>query len=636
MKQLTCEMCGSIDLVKQDGVFVCQTCGCKYSIEEAKKMMIDGTVEVTGTVKVDNSAAIANYLKMAQSAIEARNNKEAEEYANKIIELDPQHCEAWAIKGEAAGWQSTCANPRITDAVTAWLNAISYASDEERSSLRETIANKFTALMLAMINLRCKNFATIQSTENKNEVEDEIDNCLDLMDRLMTVGGVSFNRGFTYNEIADSLNGAAVSGFEDAKKDFGPEHHQMSKWQWDNFTSSCDNCLELLSPALGYVRDVSLARQICDNLITIAETARDSCSWKFDVNSLTSDHYVQEYYFTKEGKDIWTKDINDWKEQKGSFDSAAKEKVLNSIRGGRIKEEEDAARRLYWDEHSTEKEKLEAENTSLDQKKVSLSASLNQLPVLSEIKETQERIADLEKNLSGLGLFKGKEKKELRAKIAEQKEKLHVLNKKKEDDEAPIHTQIEEAEARQKEITEEFTKSRGRVSTVKEHFVFKSAVKDGKFTVTPQKLFEYFKTMETDEYQPSLETAPIAPLPFGKAWKISFKNPKLDPQKDSVECNIFTYAENTDSPIDVIAIPAQRNIKSAADFCKAASQILLSVTEDSTLALDEIEDSLCDVIYSKERSLMVVGPCRVEYAEQIIEVAGVTLPLGFGVIRVND
>ena len=29
MKQLTCEMCGSTDLMKQDGVFVCQSCGCK-------------------------------------------------------------------------------------------------------------------------------------------------------------------------------------------------------------------------------------------------------------------------------------------------------------------------------------------------------------------------------------------------------------------------------------------------------------------------------------------------------------------------------------------------------------------------------------------------------------------------------
>ena len=39
MKQLTCEMCGSTDLIKQDGFFVCQTCGCKYSVEEAKKMI---------------------------------------------------------------------------------------------------------------------------------------------------------------------------------------------------------------------------------------------------------------------------------------------------------------------------------------------------------------------------------------------------------------------------------------------------------------------------------------------------------------------------------------------------------------------------------------------------------------------
>lgn len=39
MKQLICEMCGSADLVKQEGVFVCQECGCKYSVEEAKKMM---------------------------------------------------------------------------------------------------------------------------------------------------------------------------------------------------------------------------------------------------------------------------------------------------------------------------------------------------------------------------------------------------------------------------------------------------------------------------------------------------------------------------------------------------------------------------------------------------------------------
>ena len=54
MKQLICEMCGSADLIKQDGVFVCQTCGCKYSVEEARKMMIEGTVSIDGVVKTKN------------------------------------------------------------------------------------------------------------------------------------------------------------------------------------------------------------------------------------------------------------------------------------------------------------------------------------------------------------------------------------------------------------------------------------------------------------------------------------------------------------------------------------------------------------------------------------------------------
>ena len=39
MKKLTCEMCGSTDLLKSDGVFVCQSCGTKYSVEEAKNLL---------------------------------------------------------------------------------------------------------------------------------------------------------------------------------------------------------------------------------------------------------------------------------------------------------------------------------------------------------------------------------------------------------------------------------------------------------------------------------------------------------------------------------------------------------------------------------------------------------------------
>ena len=39
MKQLTCEMCGSGEIIKKDGVYVCQHCGTQYTVEEAKKLM---------------------------------------------------------------------------------------------------------------------------------------------------------------------------------------------------------------------------------------------------------------------------------------------------------------------------------------------------------------------------------------------------------------------------------------------------------------------------------------------------------------------------------------------------------------------------------------------------------------------
>jgi hypothetical protein len=62
-------MCNSNDFVKQEGLFVCQACGVKYSVEEAKKMMIEGAVEVTGTVNIANPIKIENTEFLSKLAI---------------------------------------------------------------------------------------------------------------------------------------------------------------------------------------------------------------------------------------------------------------------------------------------------------------------------------------------------------------------------------------------------------------------------------------------------------------------------------------------------------------------------------------------------------------------------------------
>ncbi len=100
MKRLVCEMCGGTDLVKQNGVFVCQNCGTKYSVEEAKKMMvegavtIEGTVAVEGTVKVDKSEQLKKLYILAERARKSNNSDNAVRYYNEIMFDDPNSWEA--------------------------------------------------------------------------------------------------------------------------------------------------------------------------------------------------------------------------------------------------------------------------------------------------------------------------------------------------------------------------------------------------------------------------------------------------------------------------------------------------------------------------------------------------------------
>lgn len=86
MKALVCEMCNSNDLVKQDGLFVCQNCGTKYTVEEAKKML--------GTVKIDKTDETEKLLVLARRARDDNNSENAEKYYDLVLQEDPNNWEA--------------------------------------------------------------------------------------------------------------------------------------------------------------------------------------------------------------------------------------------------------------------------------------------------------------------------------------------------------------------------------------------------------------------------------------------------------------------------------------------------------------------------------------------------------------
>lgn len=100
MKQLTCEMCGSHDLIKVDGVFECQFCKAKYTVEEAKKMMVEGTV------KIDNSDTTSNALINARRSKQNEDWFSTEKYYKIVEENDPTNIEAISYSAYGKAKQS--------------------------------------------------------------------------------------------------------------------------------------------------------------------------------------------------------------------------------------------------------------------------------------------------------------------------------------------------------------------------------------------------------------------------------------------------------------------------------------------------------------------------------------------------
>ena len=166
MKQLTCEMCGSTEMLKQDGVFVCQTCGTKYTVEEAKKMMVEGTVEVQGNVQVQNAAQLENLLKLAHSSFESKNYAQAEEFCNQIIAMDDQNYDAWKLKGEAINYQINSNNQRILEVYNCIMTSYRILDDEQKEEKKHEILSSLKDCFEGEVDFWLKQFEANRPSES--------------------------------------------------------------------------------------------------------------------------------------------------------------------------------------------------------------------------------------------------------------------------------------------------------------------------------------------------------------------------------------------------------------------------------------------------------------------------------------
>lgn len=85
-------------------------------------------------------ASLANLLRLARTAIQSRNYREAYEYFTRVLEADADNWEAWAGKAEASGLMADPQEVRLQEVVTCFSNALQSAPEQERERIEHKIS----------------------------------------------------------------------------------------------------------------------------------------------------------------------------------------------------------------------------------------------------------------------------------------------------------------------------------------------------------------------------------------------------------------------------------------------------------------------------------------------------------------
>ena len=443
MKRLTCEVCGSADLIKQDGVFVCQSCGCKYSVEEAKKLMVEGVVEIQGSVTISNSAQIDNLTLIAKNALKSKNYKKAEECCDQIISMEKNNYDAWKIKAEAISGQTTSQNTRILEANNCFLEAINILKNNEGNEVdkeKEELEKKIKSCLESELDFWLVNFETNRPTDEAYQRIEKsfLDCCRQLSTALNILNPSSaflslqdFQNNFSYKANVRCVSAWKTTvGYNYFREEFDNlgagwnrelfKFENIShKWYrpnltiWKTFIDETMNLIKLLTFCTVLFNNstpLKTKTDIYDNLVFFYNILPKQVSYvakeQITTNAFGAVLQRQEYYSVDRVLSDQNKldcELNE-KKNRAKKQEAEHEEVLKEQRKKKqeeenrkrqveqkMKEEEEAKKdriSKYWSLHSEEKKLLESEKNEL-QKHISETERERQ----EELNKINEKIA---------------------------------------------------------------------------------------------------------------------------------------------------------------------------------------------------------------------------------------------------
>ena len=271
----------------------------------------------------------------------------------------------------------------------------------------------------------------------------------------------------------------------------------------DEFYSKNKLCIFLLEKAIEYADEDYEGKAVCyDHLANLYSDSVNNCyclikdaSSAMNASALASSMRAKGYKCEVVGnrvtvlvgdqneKEQRKKKIEECSQKAEEYKNLAEKKMADEA--DKAKAEQRSRNDACWKEHAEEKQKLDSESAELssrlDQIKKQLSPYDDEIlkwekkrkeetPAQSEKRTVETQIAELRKEMSGLGIFKGKEKKALQDQIINLNSRISKINDSIEEEEKEqikfCNDKIREIEERAKPVKDDIVKIQRRLDEI--------------------------------------------------------------------------------------------------------------------------------------------------------------------------
>lgn len=419
------------------GLATCHDCGKKFTPDRAQGKIQD--VRGSGTAPTAAPGPSRESLReLGVHAIESGNLQEAESYAMRLLESDPRDHEAWILKGQAVGWQSSLRENRIVESANCFAKGVELAPKSDQARTREFVSSQIKALAMALIKQRASIYIQYPDRDQATPFESDLKQIITAVTNVL--GRTGTEVAGIWEEIATEINESVVKAWQEGILRDWQKNRYPSDLDMDQFTTRIGGAIQLLLLSVG-LSDNDDSRDITryNNMILFAECRRDAKSFERTVNGYRPSRELTD-------KAIATNNrlIGEWRQK------------IKEIEG----REEQRKRDAYWSTRGDERKALERKERQLSSRLKELQAQAEDYPGRGELPEVTRKLADARAAYAATSRLKRAERKDLQREIDALEARRTEIAKAQLDARRVVAEELVETERRLQAVKSELTKAR--------------------------------------------------------------------------------------------------------------------------------------------------------------------------------